>query len=187
MYVCTHWCMNALYIHVQFNARCVCKGMNTLDMLTCRDVSMYACMNEKMHACAHVHIKASKIACLHLWKYGVYSHKCAQAHNDIMCACLHLSNYDCVCVHACIRIYTYSYIYIYAHVHSCMCACTHVCMDTCISVENMMRTQTLIGYVGNDLTMHGLLERMHNYTILTIIADTIIATLYMQKLTIIYI
>ena len=111
-----HW-----YIHVQFNARCVCKGMNTLDMLTCRDVSMYACMNEQMYTCAHIHIKASNIACLHLWNYGVYSHRCTQAHNNIMCTCLHLSNYECVCVDACIRIYTYANIYIFhMFIHACV-------------------------------------------------------------------
>ena len=122
---------------MQFNTRCVCRSMMTLDMPTCRDVPMYACMNKQTYACAHIHIKASNIACLHLWNYGVYSHRCTQAHNNIMCTCLHLSNYKCVCVDACIRIYTYAYIYIYtySHVHPCMCACTHVCMYAWIHVD----------------------------------------------------
>ena len=69
------------------------------------------------------------------------------------------------------------YIYIFAHAHPYMCACTHICVDTCKSIENMMEMQTLIVYVGDDLIMHGLLQRMHSYIYLIMIADAIIATL----------
>ena len=81
---------------------------------------------------------------------------------------------------------THMHKYIFAHVHPCMCACTRVCMDTCRSIENMMRMHAFIGYVGNDLIMHGLLQRKHIYIFRTMIAATIIATFYMQKLTAIY-
>ena len=47
----------------------------------------------------------------------------------------------------------------------------------------MMGMQTFIGYVGNDLIIHDLLQRMHNYIFLTVIADTIMAALYVQALT----
>ena len=79
-------------------------------------------------------------------------------------------------MHASGNTHMYVYIYIFAHVHPCMCACTHVCMDKCRSIENMMRMQTFTVYVGNDLIMHGLLQIMHSYIFLTMIADTIIAT-----------
>jgi len=57
----------------------------------------------------------------------------------------------------------YIYIYIFAHVHPCMCACTHGYMDTCRGIEKMMKMQTFIVYVGDDLVMHGLLQSMHDY------------------------
>ena len=94
----------------------------------CIPLSLSVC-----HVCVYVHVSVSiyfylcvYIVCLHLWNYEVYSCRCSQAHNNIMFTCLHLSNYECVCVNAYIRIYTYAYIYIYAHVHPCMCACAHV-------------------------------------------------------------
>ena len=72
--------------------------------------------------------------------------------------------------------YTHIHTYIFVHVHLCMCACTHVCMDTYRSIENMMRMQTSIVYVGNDLIMHALLQIMHSNIFLPMIADSIIAT-----------
>ena len=82
---------------------------------------------------------------------------------------------------------THLHKYIIAYVHPCMRVCAHVCMDTCRSIDNMMRMQAIIGYVGNDLIMHGLLQRTHTYIFLTTLADTIIATFYMQKLAAMYI
>ena len=129
MNLCKHWCMHVWmhrYTYVLLNARCVCTGMTTWHMHICRVVCVYACLNKQMYACAHVHMKASNVICLHLWEYGVYSHGCTQAHKDIMYSCLHLSNYECVCVHVCIRKYTYAYIHIYT------CASMHVCLYTCM-------------------------------------------------------
>ena len=107
--------------------RCACKGINTLDMIACRGVSMYACMNAQMYACAHIHINASNTACLHLWNYGVHSHRYTHAQNNTMCTCLHLSNYECVCVHACIRIYAYTD----ASIYIATCSSMYVCLYTC--------------------------------------------------------
>ena len=80
-----------------------------------------------------------------------------------------------VFMHASRYIHMHVYIYIVAHIHSWMCACTHVCMDTRRSIDNMMKMQKFIVYVGDYLTTHGLLQRMHGYVYLIIIADTIIA------------
>ena len=71
--------------------------------------------------------------------------------------------------------YTHMHIYMFAHVHPCMCTCTHVCMDTCRGSEKMMKMQTFIVYVGDDLAMHGLLQRMHDYIYIIMIAATNIA------------
>jgi hypothetical protein len=118
-----------------------------------------------MYRCMHVHMYACECA-----------HRCTQAQNIIMFTCLHLSNYECVCADACIRIHTYAYIYIYifAHVHPCMCACTHGYMDTCRCFEKMMKMQTFIVSVGDDMAMHGLLQRMHDYIYIIMVGDTII-------------
>ena len=72
--------------------------------------------------------------------------------------------------------YTHMHIYIFAHVHLCMRACTHVCMNTCRGIEKMMKMQTFIFYVGDDLVMHGLLQRMHDYIYIIMVGDTILAS-----------
>ena len=69
------------------------------------------------------------------------------------------------------------YIYIFAHVHPCMCACTHGYMDTCRCIEKMMKMQTFIVSVGDDMAMHGLLQRMHDYIYIIMVGDTSIAPL----------
>ena len=78
----------------------------------------------------------------------------------------------CQCMHQDIHICIYIYIYIYSHVYPCMCACTHVCIETCRSIENIMKMQTFIVYVGDDLIMHGLSQRMHSYIYIIRIADS---------------
>ena len=77
-----------------------------------------------------------------------------------------------MCMCQCMHQDTHMHIYIYSHVYPCMCACTHVCMETCRSIENMMEMQTFIIYVGDDLIMHGLSQRMHSYIYIIMIADS---------------
>ena len=43
--------------------------------------------------------------------------------------------------------------------------------------------QKRIGYVGNDVIMHELLQIMYDYIFISMTADTMIATLYVQQLT----
>ena len=81
---------------------------------------------------------------------------------------------------------THVHIYILAHVHPCMCVHKHVCMYAWIHVDvlkNMMGMHTFIVYLGNDLIMHGLLQRIHSHIFLIMTADTIMTILYVQNLT----
>ena len=84
----------------------------------------------------------------------------------------------CLSMHASANINICTFAFMHVWLYTCM----HVCMGTCRCVENMMGMQTFIGYVGNYSSMHDLLQRMHSYIFLILIADTIMATFYVQIL-----
>ena len=50
-------------------------------------------------------------------------------------------------------------------------------------LKKMMGMQRFKAYVGHDLIMHDLLQIIHSYIFITMTADTIMTTLYVQKLT----
>ena len=60
-------------------------------------------------------------------------------------------------------------------IHVFVLACTHGYMDTCRCFEKMMKMQTFIVSVEDDMAMHGLLQRMHDYIYIIMVGDTIIA------------
>ena len=75
------------------------------------------------------------------------------------------------------RVYVFMHASENTDMHIYLFAQVHPCMDTCRCIENMMRMQTFIGYVRNDLIMHEFLQRMYCYIFLTMIADNMIAIL----------
>ena len=85
----------------------------------------------------------------------------------------------CVSMHASANIH----IFTCAFMHVCLYTCMHVSMDTCRCIENMMKMQTFMVHGGCDLIMYDLLQRIRSYIFLTMAADTIMATLYVKKMT----
>ena len=122
-------------------------------MLEWSIVSMSTCPHERKQYC----MSASMCA----YMYVACLHRCTHTHNDMICTCLHVSNYKCIRIHVCIYKCIYAYIYFFtcACIHVCFSTCMHVFMDTCRCSGSMMRIQKLIGYVGNDEIMHEWLQR----------------------------
>ena len=86
--------MQGVYTKVLAHATCTHVELYLVYILELSVVCMCTCPYECKKCCM--------FASVHTHRYAVCLHGCTHAHMEIMYICLHISNNECLCSHACI-------------------------------------------------------------------------------------